>query len=238
MTMTDTNNPIIKNIPNCVTCLNLLSGCVAVYMSFHIGQTIGCLDAAMWAVIAMGAAAIFDFLDGACARLLHAYSALGKDLDSLSDLVSFGVAPAMLVLNVMLSYSNTPWLCFATFLIPIFGALRLAKFNNDTEQSTTFRGLPIPANAIFWIGVYGWITRYGYPGTIVMVLLIVLLSLAMVGRFKMFSLKFKNFNFAENFCRYIILLAAVTFVTFYGLSGLAWTILLYFALSILRRDRI
>lgn len=211
---------------------------MAIYMSFHSGEQIGPYYGAVWAIIAMGAAALFDFMDGASARLLNAYSPLGKDLDSLSDLVSFGVAPAMLILNVMLAYSSTPWLCFAALLLPVAGAMRLAKFNNDTEQATSFKGLPIPANAIFWIGVYGWISSYGYPGTAVMVILIALLSLAMVARFKMFSLKFKNFDFHENFCRYVIIVAAILFVIVYGLAGLAWTILLYVLLSLLRKNRI
>ena len=236
--MTNIGHSIKSYIPNTLTCLNMLSGCVAVYMAFNVGRQIGCADGAIWAIVAIASAAIFDFLDGASARLLKAYSNIGKDLDSLSDMVSFGVAPAMLVLNVMLQYSATPWLCFAAFLLPVFGGLRLAVFNNDTEQTTSFRGLPIPANAIFWIGVYGWISRYGYPGTAIMVILLVLLSLAMVGRFKMFSLKFKNFDFSENFCRYVIIVAALVFVIIYGLAGLSWAILLYFLLSLLRRDRI
>ncbi len=236
--MTNIGHSIKSYIPNTLTCLNMLSGCVAVYMAFNVGRRIGCADGAIWAIVAIASAAVFDFLDGASARLLKAYSNIGKDLDSLSDMVSFGVAPAMLVLNVMLQYSATPWLCFAAFLLPVFGGLRLAVFNNDTEQTTSFRGLPIPANAIFWIGVYGWISRYGYPGTAIMVILIVLLSLAMVGRFKMFSLKFKNFDFSENFCRYVIIVAALVFVIIYGLAGLSWAILLYFLLSLLRRDRI
>lgn len=236
--MTNIGHSIKSYIPNTLTCLNMLSGCVAVYMAFNVGRRIGCADGAIWAIVAIASAAVFDFLDGASARLLKAYSNIGKDLDSLSDMVSFGVAPAMLVLNVMLEYSATPWLCFAAFLLPVFGGLRLAVFNNDTEQTTSFRGLPIPANAIFWIGVYGWISRYGYPGTAIMVILIVLLSLAMVGRFKMFSLKFKNFDFSENFCRYVIIVAALVFVIIYGLAGLSWAILLYFLLSLLRRDRI
>lgn len=236
--MTDKKHPITAYIPNTITSLNLLSGCVAVFMAFHLNEYFGALTGASWAMIAMGAAAVFDFLDGASARLLKAYSAIGADLDSLSDMVSFGVAPAMLILNTMLIYSTTPWLCFAAFLIPVCGGLRLAIFNNDSEQATFFRGLPIPANAIFWIGTYGWISTYGYPGTAIMVILIVLVSLAMVGRFKMFSLKFKNFDFSENFCRYVIIVAAVLFVVIYGLAGLAWTILLYFLLSILRRNRI
>ncbi|MDE6135655.1 MAG: CDP-diacylglycerol--serine O-phosphatidyltransferase, partial [Muribaculaceae bacterium] len=138
----------------------------------------------------------------------------------------------------MLAYSTAPWLCFATLLIPVCGALRLAKFNVDTTQSTVFRGLPIPANAIFWIGMYGWISTYGYPGTAIMVILTVLVSLAMVGDFKMFSLKFKNFDWRDNFSRYVIIIAAILFVAIYGLAGLAWTILLYFFISLLRQRHI
>ncbi len=225
--------------PNSITCLNLLSGCVAIFMAFHLNDTIGPLTGAWWCIIAIAAAALFDFMDGASARMLTSFSPLGKDLDSLSDLVSFGVAPGMLILNTMLQYSATPWLCFAALMIPVCGALRLAKFNNDSEQTTYFRGLPIPANAIFWIGTYGWISSHGfYPGTAVMVILIVLVSLSMTARFKMFSLKFKNFDLHENLYRYVIIAAAIFFVAIYGLSGLAWTIVLYFLLSIFRQSKI
>ena len=225
-------------IPNTITCLNLISGCVAIYMAFNLQVQFGPLVGGHWALIAIGAAALFDFFDGASARLLKSFSPLGKDLDSLADLVSFGVAPAMLVVNSMLTYGSLAWPAFAALLIPAFGALRLAKFNNDSEQATIFRGLPIPANAIFWIGVYGWITKYGYPGWPVMWLLIAMMCWAMVGKFKMFSLKFKNFDFHENFCRYVIRAAAVVFVAIYGLAGFAWAILLYFLLSMLRQSRI
>lgn len=225
-------------IPNSVTMLNLISGCIAIYMSFRLHDQIGALNGAHWAIIAIAAAAIFDFLDGASARLLKTFSPLGKDLDSLSDLVSFGVAPAMLILNTMSDAGTAVPLCFATLMIPVCGALRLAKFNNDTEQTTVFRGLPIPANAIFWIGVYGWCERYAFPGAIPMIILIMLVSLAMTARFKMFSLKMKSFGLAENFLQYILITAAVVFIFFYGLSGLIWTVLLYFLLSIMKQRRL
>lgn len=228
---------IKKHIPNAITTMNLISGCVAIYMAFNLRTLFGPLDGASWCMIAIGTAAMFDFFDGASARALHAYSDLGKDLDSLSDLVSFGVAPAMLMLNTMADAGSPLLACFITLMIPVCGALRLAKFNNDTEQSTVFRGLPIPANAIFWIGAYGWISTYYYPGWVAVAALVVIVSLAMTANFKMFSLKFKNFDFAENFCRYIIIVAAIIFVVMYGLSGLMWTILLYFLLSIMRRNR-
>lgn len=226
---------IISWIPNTITSLNLLSGCMAVIMSFHHAETMSGLTGAQWACIFIGAAALFDFCDGASARLLHAYSAIGKELDSLADLVSFGVAPAMLMFNLMSEYGQHPWLCYAALLIPAFGALRLAKFNVDDSQATTFKGLPIPGNAIFWIGMYGWMMRYSYPGTGTMTVLIVLISLAMVSNFTMFSLKFKNFSLRENFRRYVIILAAIAFVVFYGLSGLAWTIVLYILMSLVLR---
>lgn len=229
---------IISYIPNTITSLNLISGCVAVIMAFHYDEKMSSLSGAQWACLFIGAAALFDFCDGASARLLHAYSAIGKELDSLADLVSFGVAPAMLMYNMMNDYSHYQWLSYAALLIPALGALRLAKFNIDDSQSTTFRGLPIPGNAIFWIGVYGWIMRYGYPGPIVMVALIVLISLAMVSNITMFSLKFKNFSLRENLRRYVIILSAIFFVVTYGLSGFAWTIVLYLLMSLILRKQI
>lgn len=229
---------ITNNIPNTITCLNLLSGCVAVFMSFHLAEVFGGLTGASWAMLAIAAAALFDFLDGAAARMLGIVSTIGKDLDSLSDLVSFGVAPAMLMLNTMLASGAGLPGAFVCLLLPAAGALRLARFNNDPEQTSSFRGLPIPANAIFWLGFYNWLERYGYPGTPVMCLLVLLLSCAMTAKFKMFSLKFKNFDLHENFCRYALVLAAVLFLVLYGLSGLVWTILLYFLLSFLRQNRI
>ena len=195
------------------------------------------LKGADWTCIFIGLAAVFDFCDGASARLLHAYSAVGKELDSLADLVSFGVAPAMLMFNLMHPESQHQWLTYTVLLIPAMGALRLAKFNIDDSQTTSFKGLPIPGNAIFWIGIYGWIARYGYPGTAPLVILIILISLSMVSRINMFSLKFKNFDLSENFRRYAIILAAVIFVIIYGLSGLAWTIILYILISLMARRK-
>ncbi|MDE6286608.1 MAG: CDP-diacylglycerol--serine O-phosphatidyltransferase [Muribaculaceae bacterium] len=227
---------IINCIPNTITLLNLLSGCVAIIFAFRHNEMFGALTGLEWAYIMIGAAALFDFCDGASARALHAYSPLGAELDSLSDLVSFGVAPAMMVLNLMLDHSAHTALCYAALFIPMMGALRLARFNIDTTQSTTFRGLPIPANAIFWIGMCGWIERYGYPGTGVMVVLIALVSLSMVCGLRMFSLKFKTFGLRDNFVRYVIILAAVVFVATCRVSGLAWTIVLYLLLSMLSRS--
>ena len=229
---------IISCIPNTITCLNLLSGCMAIICAFNAANLWWCgLTGAEWTCIFIACAALFDFCDGASARLLHAYSDVGKELDSLADLVSFGVAPAILILNLMQPYSEHQWLTYTTLFIPAMGALRLARFNIDDSQATVFKGLPIPGNAIFWIGIYGWIMRYGYPGTAAMVIMIILVSLSMVSNITMFSLKFKNFDLRENFRRYAIILAAIAFVVFYGLSGLAWTIVLYMLISIMSRRK-
>ncbi len=217
-------------IPNAVTSLNLLSGCVAIIFAWHAGEEYCGLSGQVWAYIMIGAAAMFDFFDGASARLMHAYSEIGKQLDSLSDLVSFGVAPAMLMINVMQLYSDSP-LAYGALIVPLCGALRLAKFNVDESQSTEFSGLPIPANALFLIGFCGWISRNGYPGTIPSLIIIVLISLSMVCNLRMFSLKFRNFSFADNFRRYVIILAAIAFIIGFGLAGLAWTVVLYLMLS-------
>ena len=167
--------------------------------------------------------------------MLHAYSNLGKELDSLSDLVSFGVAPGMLIYNTISAFSDCHWVAYIAILIPVMGELRLARFNIDDRQTTSFLGMPIPANAIFWIGFTAWIHRYGYPGDIVMAVLIVVMSLLMVmTRMKMFSLKFKNFDIRENLRRYIIIIAAIFFVVMYGIAGLAYAILFYVVLSFVR----
>ena len=222
---------IVKSIPNAITLCNLLAGCVATYMTFHAGEYYGSLSGLQWVWVWIGMAAVFDFCDGAAARLLKAYSDIGRELDSLSDLVSFGVAPGMMILNTMSAQGEWQWLGFVALLIPAFGAYRLAKFNVDTTQSATFRGLPIPANAIFWIGVSGWITANGYPGDIEMLVLVVIMSWLMVCNLRMFSLKFKNFDWRENFRRYILILSTLMFVLIWGVAGLSWVVVLYVSIS-------
>lgn len=224
---------IISAIPNTITSLNLVSGVLASILAFAYDTPLGPLTGFQWAFIAIAAAAVFDFLDGASARLLHAYSDLGKELDSLADLISFGMAPALLVYNTILYFNPgfTPW-ALASLLIVVLGAIRLAKFNIDTRQTTFFIGLPIPANAIFWIGWIAWMHAHTYPGNIATAIIILLVSLLMVSNIRMFSLKFKNFNVRENFRRYVIIIAAILFLITDGIAGLAWTILLYLLISV------
>lgn len=226
-------NVIVKNIPNSITCLNLLSGCFACIFAFQ-----GEYD---WVALCIGLSALFDFLDGMAARVLHAYSPLGKELDSLADLISFGLAPGFMVMYFLAHDSlfhglddYQSWWALSALLIPVFSALRLAKFNIDTRQATSFIGLPVPANALFWIGIcqVGLNLENKICGYAI-VLLVILFSLLLVSELPMFSLKFKNLKFKENLLRYLILIAAVIFLVFFGLAGLAATIGLYIILSLL-----
>lgn len=236
---------IISSIPNGITCCNLLSGVLACIASFHAAD-----DNLLWGLsglqlawLLIGAATIFDFCDGFAARLLRAHSMLGKELDSLADLVSFGIAPAMMMYNLLLALQSPVWLPWIALCIPVFGALRLAKFNIDERQTSSFIGLPIPSNAIFWIGYSAWLTSSFSPVAPDMVMhgwcvwltlvLLPLIALSMVCGLPMFSLKFKNMNPRVNIDRYIIIASAVLFVLLLGLSGLALAILLYFVISLI-----
>ncbi|MCM1163254.1 MAG: CDP-diacylglycerol--serine O-phosphatidyltransferase [Muribaculaceae bacterium] len=224
---------IATYIPNTITCLNLLCGAMAVVTALSPEVSLWGLSNQSLAFILIAAATAFDFWDGFSARLLKAYSPMGKELDSLSDLVSFGLAPSMLVFALMRGCSSWAIVPFFSLMIVVCGALRLAKFNIDTRQTTSFIGLPIPANAIFWIGALGWINVHGYPGDIVMCVLIAAISLLMVSELKMFSLKFSSWGVRQNVRRYVIILACALFVVTDGLAGLAWTIVLYILISLL-----
>lgn len=226
-------NAIVKNIPNSITCLNLLSGCFACIFAFQ-----GQYD---WVALCIGLSALFDFLDGMAARLLHAYSPLGKELDSLADLISFGLAPGLMVMHLM-AYNSTfhgmaeyqSWWALSALLIPVFSALRLAKFNIDTRQTTSFIGLPVPANALFWIGICQAGLHMESPVCgYAIVALVIIFSLLLVSEIPMFSLKFKNLKWKENYLRYLIIAVAAICLIFFGLAGLAATIGLYIVLSLL-----
>lgn len=223
-----------QNVPNTITSMNLFSGCMAVVSAFHFNETIGAMQGYEWAFLFIGLATVFDFCDGLSSRLLHAYSALGKELDSLSDLVSFGVAPAALVFNLIQSQTGS-WVAFLAFLIAVFGALRLAKFNIDDRQTTSFIGLPIPANAIFWIGVVAWNVDFRYIGDAWMTALVVLFPLLMVSSLPMFSLKVKTLSLRSNVRRYALLLGTAMLVAAMQLAGLLWAIVFYILLSATER---
>lgn len=226
-------NFILRNIPNSVTCLNIASGMIAIVMASRGFDVIAGLQAWQWACIFIGIGAVADFFDGFCARMLNAYSNLGKELDSLCDLVTFGVAPAVIMWNLIQESGFDIWLAWASLIIPVFGALRLARFNIDTRQTTSFIGLPIPANAIFWIG-YAFLIAAGTAplGSWPVYITILLVECwLMISPVRLFSLKFRTWGWKGNEARYLLIIAAALFIFCLGPSGLMWLILFYVLLS-------
>lgn len=189
-----------------------------------------------WGAIFIGIGAVADFFDGFFARLLRAYSELGKELDSLSDLVSFGVAPALLVFNVMDATPDIiPWLKWCVLIIPPVAAVRLARFNIDTRQASFFFGMPVPANAIFWIGFCALVASKAAFLTMPAVFFPLLIAECwlMVSSLKLLSLKFHNYAFRGTNCwRYTLAVAAVALIFCMGVSGLLWLIVFYVLLSL------
>ena len=229
-------NCITRHIPNALTCMNLFSGCIACVMAFHANFEMAML------FIVIGA--VFDFFDGLAARLLHAYSNIGKDLDSLADDVSFGVAPALIVFSLFkeINYPDylsflANWLPYAAFLIAIFSALRLAKFNNDTRQTTSFIGLPVPANALFWASLIAGCKPIANYHPILTLALVCLFSWLLVSEIPMFSLKFKNLSWKDNKIAFIfVIISAILLITL-KIAGFAAVIVWYILLSILTQKK-
>ena len=233
-----------KHIPNFITCLNLVCGCLALVAVFHKA-----LDVAAYLI---AAAAIFDFLDGAVARLLHVKSEMGKQLDSLADMVTFGVVPGFILYQMittaiyetygMLPNSDIKWnVAYIALLVPVFSALRLAKFNIDTRQTDSFIGVPTPANTIL-IAALPLILIYEPDSFLakplhslgVLVILSIVCSLLMVSEIPLLSLKFKNLSGKENKIRFIFLALALILLVVFKFTGLPLVIILYVALSILQ----
>jgi CDP-diacylglycerol--serine O-phosphatidyltransferase len=181
---------IIKHIPNTITSMNLLCGVLGVIFTFQ-----GALDLAFYLMIL---AAVFDFLDGFSARMLKAYSPMGKELDSLADLISFGLLPALMIHRRLVEGGMTGFWIYIPVIICIFSALRLAKFNVDDRQSENFLGLPTPACAM-WCGslIYaadrGVMTVAGLLSErYIMIIAPVVLAILLVSEIPMFSMKFKK----------------------------------------------
>lgn len=225
-------NCITRHIPNTITCCNLLSGCMAVISAFQADAW----HTLLWVV----AGALFDFCDGLSARLLKTYSPIGKELDSLADLVTFGLAPAMLCLMTLRGFDYaSPTVAtlypFFGLILVVFAALRLAKFNTDERQTTSFLGLAVPANALFWCGLFQLdLNNLPYAQWIIGGLAL-LFSLLMVSEIPMFSLKFKSLRWADNKIRFIFLLVSVIILIILHEKGLSAVIGWYIILSILTK---
>lgn len=228
-----------KHIPNAITCLNLFSGCLALYYAFQ-GELV--ITAYL-----VGIAAVFDFLDGMVARVMKAYSEIGKQLDSLADMVSFGVVPGT-VMFVLLQQADATVLgvsadvvAFFGFLITIFSALRLAKFNIDTRQTTSFIGLPTPACTLFVASLplileYGDLIHYEIIlNPWVLLALTVLLSFLLVAELPLFALKFTNLSWQDNSMRFIFLGLSVILLALLKFAAIPLIIVLYVLLSFIKK---
>ena len=184
---------IKKNIPNLFTLGNLFCGCIAIVLAFE-GNLIG-------AAYMVGIAGVFDFLDGLVARILKVNSEIGKQLDSLADVVSFGVVPGVIIFKLINQTMITSPISFFGFLVTIFSAIRLAKFNIDTRQTDSFIGLPVPANAIFIASLPLSLNSDSFSNTLqqtilnpyCLILLSLISSFLLVAPLPLFALKFKNF---------------------------------------------
>lgn len=227
-------NALTRHIPNTVTCLNLFSGCIACVMAFEAKY-----EYALGFIIL---SAIFDFFDGMLARLLNAPSAIGKELDSLADDISFGVAPALLIFTflredslILPAFFNPlrDLIPYTAFLIAVFSALRLAKFNIDERQSSSFIGLPTPANALFWASLIAGSHNLllAEVNALWIMALIFFFSWLLVAEIPMFSLKFKNLSWKDNKTTFVFLLTSIPLLFLLKVTGIAAVITWYIVLS-------
>ena len=228
---------IKQHIPNAITCGNLVSGCLSILFLTH--------NMPVKAAIMIFVAGLFDFLDGFAARLLHAHSPIGADLDSLSDVVSFGVAPGFIMYWLMSRSFDLPQWCIVginvlpclAFLLPVFSAIRLAKFNIDSTQKTTFRGIPAPGMAIFIASLPlalsqvhhlkdGVLSYWACLG------ITLIFSFMMVSRLRFFSFKMKSAKWNGNEVRWIFLLVTITSFVIFKWISLPFVMMFYVLLSI------
>ncbi len=217
-----------KHIPNAITCANLFSGCIGVVFAFK-----GELEAAAYFVLLSG---IFDFFDGMVARLLNVKSAIGKELDSLADMVSFGFLPGVVMFQLLKAgdYSNE-YLPFLGFIITVFSALRLAKFNIDERQTEDFIGLNTPMNTLFIVSL-PFIAK-DYPevigSSLILIALVLITSFLLVSEIKIFSMKLSDLSWARNKMKYIFLILSVVLIGLLKFTAVPFILVLYIGLSVL-----
>ncbi len=219
---------LLRHLPNAMTCGNLLCGCIGIVMAMG-----GHLDTAAWLILLAG---VLDFGDGFVARMVHVSGPFGKELDSLADVVTFGVLPSVIVFQLMW-FQNLGGISYSAFLIAVLSALRLAKFNIDTRQSDQFIGVPTPANTLL-IAAFPLMERYQpqfdslWKNDIVMGVLVAF-SLLMVTEIPLLALKFKSFRWADNRAKYGFLLASALLLLFLQFAAIPLVIVLYIAVSLL-----
>lgn len=219
-----------KHIPNFITALNLFSGCIAAVYAFN-----GELQIAAYFILL---AALFDFMDGLAARALKAYSEIGKQLDSLADMVSFGFIPGLFVFKILsesLPVSGFPiYLSYIGFVITVFSAFRLAKFNIDTRQSENFIGLATPANTLFFISLPFLSTPIS---PVLLMILTFVFSILLVSEIPLFSFKFKSLSFNANIHRYLLIILSLILIIFFKFAAIPMIIVGYILLSIIFKNK-
>lgn len=232
-------NCITKHIPNTITCCNLVCGCIAIV------NALSGLYSMAFLFIILGA--VFDFFDGMTARLLGVSSPIGKELDSLADVITFGAAPSAMIFTLLGTQTYpaslsaiSPYIPYVAFVMAGFSALRLAKFNLDERQSTSFIGLPTPANALFWgsliVGSETFLSS-SLSNVAAVIVLVLVMSYLLVAEIPMFALKFKTWGWRGNEVKYIFLLTCIPLLIFLKLSGFAAIIAWYVVLSALTRKK-
>ncbi|MET4142717.1 CDP-diacylglycerol--serine O-phosphatidyltransferase [Pedobacter sp. UYP1] len=222
-----------KHIPNALTCANLFSGCIGVVFAFK-----GDLNIAAYAVLISG---ICDFFDGFAARLLNVKSPIGKELDSLADMVSFGFLPGVVMFQLLAqSDFSSPYLPYLGFMMTIFSALRLAKFNIDTRQTEDFIGLNTPMNTLFIVSLP--FIQKDYPAligsSILLVAITVIMSFLLTSEIRIFSLKFSSIKWEPNKIKFIFLILSAILVAFLQFAAVPFVLVLYIALSLLHFRRV
>ena len=223
-----------KHIPNTITCCNLVSGCIATVEAIYGNPTL----ALLWIITG----AVFDFFDGMSARLLGVSSPIGKELDPLADVVTFGVAPSAIIFNYLCGFhQHLLFVPFLAFIVAAFSALCLAKFNLDERQTTSFIGLPTPANALFWGALIVWMTEHQLNEPLYMYIVLAMIpfsSYLLIAELPLFALKFKHWGWKGNEVKYGFVISAVLLIVCplvlgYGVIGISAVIAWYVLLSAL-----
>ncbi|HEY9046426.1 MAG TPA: CDP-diacylglycerol--serine O-phosphatidyltransferase [Ohtaekwangia sp.] len=216
---------MIRHLPNFLTCCNLICGCLGIVFLLE--------NRGVPAAYFVWTAGVFDYFDGFVARWLKVSSPIGKELDSLADVVSFGVLPALVMYKLIGAHTTSEALPYIAFSIAAFSALRLAIFNIDETQTDSFKGLNTPANTLFITSLpllppsFDWLYQ---PWILVTITLV--FSLLLVSRIEIFALKFKNFTWADNKIRFTFLLLAVLLLALLQVTAIPFIILLYIGLSL------
>ncbi|MBY0433513.1 MAG: CDP-diacylglycerol--serine O-phosphatidyltransferase [Cyclobacteriaceae bacterium] len=220
---------LLRHLPNALTCGNLLCGCVGIVFTLHYSTGM-----AIWFVML---ACVFDFFDGFAARMLKVTSPIGKELDSLADMVSFGALPAVTMFQMIDVISANNFIAYSSFSLAVFSALRLAKFNIDENQKDSFTGVPTPANALLSTSLvylkepWDMLISQDY----FLVIIVAVSSFLLVSPWELFALKFKNFTWSDNKLRFTFLGLSVLLLAFWQIGALPFVILLYVLLSLLTR---